>query len=66
MQFSFFLLQGNSVSDPCGELYQGPHVASELEVQAITAYIQSIGPIYGAIDFHSYYQEVMYPPGRAA
>jgi hypothetical protein len=48
--------------DPCSHLYHGPGAGSELEVQAITSYIQSNAPIMAAIDFHSYSQEILYPP----
>lgn len=58
-------LQTGSSEDPCSELYHGPFAASEPEVQAITNYIQSNSPVVGAIDFHSYYQEILYPPGTA-
>lgn len=51
--------------DPCDELYQGPNANSELEVKAITNYLKSLGPtLVGAIDFHSYSQEILYPPGE--
>ena len=51
-------------SDHCSELYGGPHGGSELEVKAISNYFTSLGPVIGAIDFHSYHQEVLYPPGQ--
>lgn len=50
--------------DPCSELYHGSGAESELEVQTITSYIKSLGRVIGAIDFHSYHQKVLYPPGR--
>ena len=60
-----YSLQIGSSQDPCSELYHGPHAASEPEVQAIANYIQENKPVLGAIDFHSYYQEILYPPGAA-
>ena len=56
-------LQADSSADPCSELYHGPSASSELEVQAITDYFWNNKPVIGAIDFHSYYQEILYPPG---
>ena len=51
--------------DPCDELYRGPKANSELEVKAITEYLKSLGPsLIGAIDFHSFSQEILYPPGE--
>ena len=57
----------NSQSDhPCDECYRGSAPATELEVKAITDYIESFGhSLLGVIDFHSYYQEVVYPPGKS-
>lgn len=49
--------------NPCDPIYAGPSAQSELEVQAITAYILANRPIYGAIDFHSYGQLILYPHG---
>jgi len=56
--------QEGSSDDPCSELYHGEHASSEPEVQAITQYINSNAPVVGAIDFHSYFQEILYPPGQ--
>ena len=50
--------------DLCSELYRGPSPGSELEVKAISGFLESLGPVIGVIDFHSYHQEVLYPPGR--
>ena len=49
--------------DPCSELYRGPSPGSELEVQALTSFIKSLGRVIGAVDFHSYHQKILYPPG---
>ena len=49
--------------DLCSELYHGPSPGSELEVKAISGFLESLGPIIGVIDFHSYHQEILYPPG---
>ncbi len=51
--------------DPCSELYHGHVAGSELEVQVLTAYIKSLGRVVGAIDFHSYHQKILYPPGES-
>ena len=64
--YSYLLLhfvQNGTSKDPCSTTYGGPSVQSELEVQAITAYIHTNKPIYGAIDFHSYGQYILYPHG---
>jgi len=58
-----FFLQSGTSSDPCNSIYGGPSAQSELEVQAITAYILANKPVYGAMDFHSYGQFVLYPHG---
>ena len=50
-------------SDHCSELYHGPSAGSEMEVKAIASFFESLGPVIGAVDFHSYHQEVLYPPG---
>jgi hypothetical protein len=51
-------------SDLCSELYRGPSPGSELEVKAISGFHESLGRVIGVVDFHSYHQEVLYPPGR--
>ena len=56
-------LQAGTSSEPCNATYGGPSAQSELEVQIITAYIHNNKPVYGAIDFHSYGQFVLYPHG---
>lgn len=56
-------LQVGGSDDPCSILYHGPEANSELEVQAITRYIQSNAPIMASIDFHSYSQAILFPPG---
>lgn len=53
--------ESDGSGDPCSEVYSGPHAVSELETKAITSYLLSHAPVVGAIDFHSYYQEVLYP-----
>ena len=57
-------LQEGSSDDPCSGVYHGESAGSELEVQAITQYILSNAPVMASIDFHSYYQEILYPPGK--
>lgn len=57
------MLQAGTSPDPCNPIYGGPSAQSELEVQAIATYIHTNKPIYGAIDFHSYGQFVLYPHG---
>ena len=49
--------------NPCSEEYSGPQASSEPETKAISSYLLSHAPVSGAIDFHSYYQEVLYPYG---
>ena len=44
-----------------GDEYPGPYQMSEPEVKVIMEYIRCIAPVYGAIDFHSYGQNVIYP-----
>lgn len=56
-------LQAGTSSEPCDVTYGGPSAQSEVEVQIITAYILNNKPVYGAIDFHSYGQFVLYPHG---
>ena len=56
-------VQEGSSEDPCSGLYSGESANSELEVKAITEYIHSNAPVLAAIDFHSYQQEILYPPG---
>ena len=58
-----YLLQSGTSPHPCDATYGGPSAQSEREVQAITDYIRSNKPVYGAIDFHSYGQLVLYPHG---
>ena len=58
-----FFLQSGISPDPCDPIYAGPSAQSELEVQAITAYIYTNRPIYGAMDFHSYGQLILFPHG---
>lgn len=57
-------LQEGSSDDPCSGVYHGESAGSELEVQAITQYILSNAPVLASIDFHSYYQEILFPPGK--
>ena len=52
-------------SEHCSDLYRGPSAGSEMEVRAISSYFESLSPVIGAIDFHSYHQEVLYPPGMS-
>ena len=58
-------MQVGSSDDPCSEIYHGERAGSEVEVQAITHYIHANAPIVAAIDFHSYYQEMLFPPGKS-
>ena len=57
-------MQEGSSDDPCSGVYHGESAGSELEVQAITKYIESHAPIVASIDFHSYYQQILFPPGK--
>ena len=47
--------------DKCSAGYSGKRGSSEAEVKAIMAYFKRIAPVYGAIDFHSYGQDVLFP-----
>ena len=59
-------MQEGSSDDPCSDLYHGERAGSEFEVQAITQYIENNAPVVASIDFHSYYQQILFPPGRKA
>eukprot|EP00751_Fragilariopsis_kerguelensis_P020263 CAMPEP_0170891970 /NCGR_PEP_ID=MMETSP0734-20130129/41332_1 /TAXON_ID=186038 /ORGANISM="Fragilariopsis kerguelensis, Strain L26-C5" /LENGTH=732 /DNA_ID=CAMNT_0011281755 /DNA_START=250 /DNA_END=2444 /DNA_ORIENTATION=- len=48
------------------QIYKGTSPESEPEIAATTAYFKENGPIYGAIDFHSYGQWLLYPYGFSA
>lgn len=48
----------------CGNTYSGPAGETENEVNAIMKYFKEIRPVLGAIDFHAYYQAVLYPYGK--
>lgn len=53
-----------SSSSPCSDVYHGDSSGSELEVKAITSYLRDLpNPLIGAIDFHSFSQEIFYPTG---
>ena len=53
-----------TTKDIFAETYSGSSPGSEREVQAIMEYFPKISPVYGAIDFHSYGQEVLFPYGK--
>lgn len=55
--------QGGSSSNPCSDTYMGSSAGSCIETQNTVAYFKSIGPIYGAIDWHSYSQLILRPYG---
>jgi hypothetical protein len=50
-------------TDPTQDDYRGTGPASELETQAITQYFTKQGYIAGAIDFHTFSELVLRPPG---
>ena len=50
--------------DPCDDTYRGPEPGSEPEVQHIINYIMSQKPMIGLMDFHCYYQAVLFPYGK--
>jgi len=52
-----------SSSNPSSDTYHGTAAFSEPESKALAAYINSLGNIWGAIDFHSYSQLVLRPYG---
>jgi len=54
---------GGSSANPCSETFMGRAAASEMEVQVTSKYFQSIPPVVGAIDWHSYSQLVLRPYG---
>jgi len=54
---------GGSSANPCSETFMGRAAASEIEVQITSRYFQSIPPVLGAIDWHSYSQLVLRPYG---
>jgi len=54
--------QGSS-SNPSSDTYHGLSAFSEPETSAISKYINSLGNIWGAIDFHSYSQLILRPYG---
>lgn len=50
-------------NDPCELIYVGPSAMSELEVQAMAAFIEARPQIAAHIDFHSFSQLVLQPWG---
>jgi murein tripeptide amidase MpaA len=54
---------GGSSTNPCSETFMGKAAASEVEVQISSKYFQSIAPVVGGIDWHSYSQLVLRPYG---
>ncbi|KFU85176.1 Carboxypeptidase A1 [Chaetura pelagica] len=52
-----------SSSNPCSEIYRGPHPHSEREVKAIVDFILSHGNVKSAISIHSYSQMLLFPYG---
>eukprot|EP00158_Paraphelidium_tribonemae_P004291 Partr_v1_DN26677_c5_g1_i3_m69237 putative Carboxypeptidase len=58
-------MDGGASRSPWSETYKGPSVASEPEVQALSAYFLKHDRIVGAIDFHSYSQLILRPPGAS-
>lgn len=52
-----------SSGDSCSETYRGPEPFSEVETQAVSAYIVSHPELAAHIDFHSYGQLVLSPWG---
>lgn len=49
--------------NPCSQIYPGPRVHSEKEVQAITNYISQVGNLRLYISLHSYSQLLLIPYG---
>ena len=54
----------NRLKNPCDDTYRGPSAGSEPEVKHITDYIKRQKPMYGLMDFHCYYQAVLFPYGK--
>jgi hypothetical protein len=56
--------KGEGASDnPLADDYRGLSEGSELETKSITSYFNGQGKIAGAIDFHTYSELVLRPPG---
>ena len=53
-----------NTKDPSEGTYRGPSAGSEPEVKHITNYIKRQKPMYGLMDFHCYYQAVLFPYGK--
>lgn len=54
--------QGSS-SNPSSDTYRGPAAFSEPESTALRNYVDTIEPVAGFIDFHSYGQYILWPWG---
>jgi len=54
---------GGSSTSPCSDTYMGDSISSEAETTGTSTLFTSVGPIEGAIDFHSYSQLVLRPYG---
>ncbi|NXI37934.1 CBPA1 Carboxypeptidase, partial [Galbula dea] len=52
-----------SSSNPCSEIYRGPHAHSEREVKAIVDFICRHGNVKSVISIHSYSQMLLFPYG---
>ncbi|NXP92175.1 CBPA1 Carboxypeptidase, partial [Passerina amoena] len=52
-----------SSSNPCSEIYHGPHAHSEREVRAIVDFIRAHGNVKSVISIHSYSQMLLFPYG---
>jgi len=64
--FASFWGQGGSSTNPCSETYMGPSSNSEAETRAIVNYassLQTSGPIYAYVSYHSYSQLILRPWG---
>jgi len=55
--------EGGSSSNPCSDTYMGASPNSSPEVKNTIAHFQSVAPVIGAIDMHSYSQLILRPWG---
>ncbi|XP_055907038.1 zinc carboxypeptidase A 1-like [Eupeodes corollae] len=54
-------------SSPCSETYAGPSPASEIEIESLSSYIESLaGKIQLYLSFHAYSQYLLYPFGHTS
>lgn len=56
-----FTGEGSS-SQPCSDVYRGPHAESEPEVKALTQFMRdNVNNLFAYITFHAYGQMILYP-----